>query len=136
MPTIRRPVSMGAGGRRAMVTGTSSHCQAAPPWTSVAGRRSHSTGGSDDGGERARDDDDIADYRPILDEIQFETECIVPGKVRAPADLPETGDAGLHEQAAMRIVVVERDLRLALRSRPDQTHGPDQRIEELRQFVE
>src|SRR6476620_4831249 len=52
------------------------------------------------------DDQSVERERPLLDVAQIETNRLLPVQVRAAADLPQSGDARLHEQSSSRLAVV------------------------------
>nr|CAI0336050.1 hypothetical protein SHINE37_30209 [Rhizobiaceae bacterium] len=89
-----------------------------------------------DGRDGAGDDHEIAHQRPVADIMRVEGDARRIGHVVAPADLPETGEAG----AGLEIVdgggLVELQLVLDHRARPDEAHLAAQDVEELRQLVE
>src|SRR3954447_15009929 len=73
--------------------------------------------------------------RPVLDVADVDAHRVVPGEVRATADLPEPGKTRLDEEAAVHVVAVLLDLSLQRRAGADQRHVPAQHVDQLRQLV-
>lgn len=81
------------------------------------------------------EDDEITDERPVFDVVQIESDRVIPFKGTPSTDLPEPCDAGLDQQSAMVVLIVECDFCIPLGPRPYQTHSSDEDVEQLRQFV-
>src|SRR5947208_3024355 len=61
--------------------------------------------------------------RPVLDVADVDAHRVVPGEIRAAADLPQAGETGLDQEASVHVVAVLLDLALQRRARPDQRHA-------------
>lgn len=81
-------------------------------------------------------DHQISHERPVLHVVEVQPHGVLPGEVRPAADLPEAGDAGLHEEAAPDPVLVLCRLPVQRRAGTDQGHAAGEHIEELRQLIE
>src|SRR3954447_4799589 len=77
-------------------------------------------GASDDRADGPRKDHEVERQGPVLDVAHIKAHGVIPGEVRASADLPQPRDARLHEQAAPHVVSVLLDLAGDVRSRADE----------------
>src|SRR4051812_26303521 len=73
-----------------------------------------------DGVRRPGQDRQVETERPVLDVVEVESDAVLPGQVAAAADLPQAGDAGLDEQAALDVGGVFRDLARQRRPRTNE----------------
>src|SRR3954453_2949013 len=84
---------------------------------------------------RFPDDQRIERERPLLDVAQIETNRLLPIEIGATADLPQTGQARLHQQSSSRFAVVP-PIGDRQRARTDQRHLTAQHVDQLGQLVE
>src|SRR3954451_6356818 len=88
----------------------------------------------DDREDGLPDDHGVERERPLLDVAQVETDRLLPVQVRAAADLPQTGEARLHEQPSSCLAVV-RLVGDRQRTGADQRHLAAQHVDQLGQLV-
>ncbi len=81
------------------------------------------------------DDQSVERERPLLDVAQVETDRLIPVQVGAAVDLPEAGQAGLHEQPppCLALVAPVGDRQ---RTGADERHLTAQHVDQLRELVE
>src|SRR4051812_16730814 len=75
-----------------------------------------------DGPHGLPEDHQVEGERPVLDVADVDAHRLVPRQVRAAADLPEAGDARLHEQPAGHVEAVLLHLAGDVRTRADEAH--------------
>src|SRR3954447_24659299 len=116
-------------------------CTSASPTlrsTTPAGTAAGSVGAgaAEDRAHGLPEDHQVEGERPVLDVADVDAHRVVPGEVRAAADLPEPGETRLDEEAAVHVVAVLLDLGLQRGAGADQRHVPPQHVDQLRQLVE
>src|SRR5947208_10184865 len=105
---------------------------ALPPAGSASSVRPAPT---DHGGQREREQPQVQQQRPRGDVLQIHVDPRVEVDVGAPTHLPDTRDAGLHEQALELSLAVRVELLGQAGPWPDETHVSDEDVDELRELV-
>src|SRR3712207_4917238 len=82
------------------------------------------SGTAEDGPHGLPEDHEVEGQRPVLHVARVGPHGVVPREVRAPADLPQTGDARLDQQPAAHVEAVLLDLTGDVRARSDEAHAP------------
>src|SRR5687768_12225622 len=91
---------------------TSSTVKAAsrPGWITGTLCRSVRPGPAQNGADGLPEDHEVERQRPVLDISDVDPHRVVPREVRPTADLPEPGEAGLHEEPTVHVEAVSLDL--------------------------
>src|SRR5690606_4377335 len=101
-----------------------------------AAERSVGAGSSENRSHGLPQDHEIERQRPVLHVADVDADGVLPGEVRTPADLPQTAESRLDEEAPLHVEAVALHLADQRWARPDQGHLAPQHVEQLRQFVE
>lgn len=90
----------------------------------------------DHGRDRLEEADDVGPKRPTLEVLGVQRCPFRVASVVAAVDLPDTGDAGSHGQMRVLPLLVHRQLFGNNWTRADETHVPEEDVEQLGQLVE